>query len=118
MEITLKRIYEKPDPEDGYRVLVDRLWPRGVSKERAGLDCWLKEVAPSDALRTWFKHEPAKWPEFQSRYEAELQDHVPLLKQLLETVPGERITLLYAARDEKHNQAVVLQSTLQQLTCI
>ena len=106
--IKTKRVYEVKDSSDGYRVLVDRLWPRGVSKERASVDLWLKEVAPSNELRKWFNHDPAKWSEFQKRYRAELKDNAALgeLKKL--AAKHKNLTLLYGAHDQKHNQAVVL----------
>jgi uncharacterized protein YeaO (DUF488 family) len=112
MEVRLKRVYEEPAREDGTRILVDRLWPRGLSKEKARIDLWLKDVAPSTELRKWFAHDPAKWPEFKTRYRAELrhnQEQVALLKQALAKGPA---TLLYGAKDEEHNEAVVLQTLL------
>jgi len=110
----LKRIYDASLPADGYRVLVDRLWPRGVSKEKARIDLWLKEVAPSDALRKWFGHDPERWEEFQKRYGVELQKEIGLAKQLklLEKQHG-TVTLVFSARDEQHNQAVALRAFLQ-----
>jgi len=110
--IKLKRVYEAPAKADGTRILVDRLWPRGLSKEKAHVDLWLKEVAPSTELRTWFAHDPAKWAEFQTRYHAELKqnpDQIALLKQALAKGPA---TLLYGAKDEEHNEAIVLQKLL------
>lgn len=112
MKIAIKRVYEQPLPGDGYRVLVDRLWPRGVSKDAAKLDVWLKEVGPSNELRKWFNHDPAKYAEFKTRYEKELADnpaYAELKKIMLE---HETVTLLYSARDETHNQAVVLKACL------
>lgn len=108
MAVHIKRIYEDPAREDGYRVLVDRIWPRGVSKQSAKLDEWLKEVAPSTELRRWFGHEEPKWKEFQSRYRAELDNNpsVELLRRILDE--HEVVTLLYGARNEAENQAVVL----------
>ena len=111
--ITIKRIYEPYDKDDGFRILVDRLWPRGVSKEKAHLDLWLKEIAPSTELRTWFNHDPEKWIEFEKRYKAELKDHRALIQQILEQSIEKRVTLLYAAHDEKHNEAVVLEKYLK-----
>lgn len=106
--LAIKRIYEPPDDGDGLRVLVDRLWPRGVSKEAAALDMWLKEVAPSTELRTWFGHEPGRFEEFSARYRAELEDN-PALDRLLDAARGaEAVTLLYAARDSQRNHAAVL----------
>jgi len=110
--IRLKRVYEAPTKSDGTRILVDRLWPRGLTKEKARVDLWLKEVAPSNELRKWFAHDPAKWPEFKTRYKAELKHNGPqltLLKQALTRGPA---TLLYGAKDTEHNEAVVLQQLL------
>jgi uncharacterized protein YeaO (DUF488 family) len=115
-QIRLKRIYEEPAAEDGQRILVERLWPRGLSKERARLDLWLKEVAPSDALRRWFAHDPQKFAEFRLRYERELQSGAAAtaFEQLLALARQGPLTLLYAARDEQHNNAVVLRDLLLQ----
>lgn len=114
--IQTKRIYSAPAPTDGYRVLVDRLWPRGVSKERAHLDLWLKEVAPSPDLRRWFGHVPDRFDAFAERYRREL-DANPAWTQLKNIVAQHRVvTLLYAAKDEKHNEAVVLQDRLTTCT--
>ena len=113
--IKLKRIYEEPAPDDGARVLVDRLWPRGVSKERARLDAWMKEIAPSTELRKWFAHDPEKWKDFQQKYRRELREHEDLLDGLrgLERERG-TLTLLYGAKDERRNEAVVLMRLLSQ----
>ncbi len=110
---TLKRIYDEPSPQDGFRVLVERLWPRGLSKERAQLDLWLKDVAPSPALRKWFNHVPAKWVQFQKRYAAELKDKKEAIKLLKEKAKEGMVTLLYAARDTEHNGALALQRFLE-----
>ncbi len=108
-EVCLKRAYEPPGPADGMRVLVDRLWPRGVKKSEAAIDVWLKEVAPSTALRQWFGHDPGKWDEFQKRYRAELS-HSAALKELRELVArNRRTTLVFGASDADHNNAVVLR---------
>jgi len=112
MPVRTKRIYEDPDPEDGTRVLVDRLWPRGVSKEEAQLDGWMQEVAPSDDLREWFDHDPDRWDEFSERYRDELDDRSELVDRLLECAQSGTLTLLYAAADEEHNNAVVLADYL------
>ena len=109
--IQIKRVYEEAEPSDGYRALVDRLWPRGLTKEKAAVDLWLKDVAPSGDLRKWFHHEEANWFEFRRRYEAEL-DQNPAVAQLREAIAGGPATLLYGARDERHNQAVVLAEYL------
>lgn len=111
MVVKIKRVYEPASESDGQRILVDRLWPRGLSRAKAGVDHWLKEVAPSDELRRWFGHEPEKWPEFERRYRAELKDN-PALAELRELARKGRITLVYGARDEEHNQAVVLARVL------
>lgn len=112
-DIRLKRAYEAPAKEDGTRVLIDRLWPRGVSKQTARIDHWFRELAPSTALRQWFGHDPDRWPQFQRRYKLELKhDGEQQLAQLRAlAVPGP-LTLVYAARDTKHNDAVVLRQVL------
>jgi len=113
--LRIKRIYDKPEPSDGYRVLVDRLWPRGLSKERAALDEWLKEIAPSPTLRTWFGHEPARFAEFKARYKAELSAN-PAVEQISHLLhQHQTVTLLYGARDPKHNHTIVLQEYVSKL---
>ena len=112
MDIRIKRVYEPPAPDDGFRVLVDRLWPRGLRKDAAALDAWRKDVAPSDALRRWFGHDVARWPEFRRRYVAELRDKGEALEALRALARERRLTLLFAARDEAHNDAVVLREVL------
>jgi uncharacterized protein YeaO (DUF488 family) len=112
MPVHTKRVYEDPNPEDGTRVLVDRLWPRGVSKEEAHLDDWIKAIAPSDDLREWFDHDPNRWNEFANRYRSELDDRPEQVQELLEYARSGTFTLLYAATDEKHNNAVVLANYL------
>ncbi len=111
--IQLKRVYEKPSRADGFRVLVDRLWPRGLTKQRAAVQLWLKDVAPSTELRKWFGHDPAKWKEFQVRYRHELGDKQDALKLLKEKSQTQTVTLLYGARDELHNEATVLKGILE-----
>ncbi|HJT23201.1 MAG TPA: DUF488 domain-containing protein [bacterium] len=111
--IRLKRVYLPAKKEDGQRFLVDRLWPRGVKKEKAKLTGWIREIAPSDALRKWFGHDPARWPEFQKRYRKELSAQAVFLKPLLEAARKGKVTLLFAAKDEEHNNAVVLKSYLE-----
>ena len=111
-DIRLKRAYEPPSPEDGTRVLVDRLWPRGVRKAEAVIDCWLKEIAPSSELRRWFGHDPSRWEEFRRRYRAELSSRPELLNRLRALAEQGTLTLVYAARDEDHNQAVALRGML------
>ena len=110
--IQLKRVYEKPSRKDGLRVLVDRLWPRGLTKERAAVDLWLKDVAPSTELRQWFGHDPARWKEFQSRYQLELKEKKDALTLLKQKGKDHTLTLLYGARDEEHNEALVLKKIL------
>ena len=112
MLVAIKRFYEPAETADGYRILVDRLWPRGVKKEAAQIDLWLKEVAPSTELRTWFHKDTSQWTAFTKKYQAELKDNPALkeLKQLLKE--HKKITLLYTAKDEKHNHALVLAQLL------
>lgn len=114
-EIRTKRIYEDPEPTDGYRVLVDRLWPRGVAKEDAELDDWCKELAPSDELREWFDHDPDRWEAFRERYREELEQMTDRCRELLDDAGDESLTLLYAAKDTDHNNALVLKSSLKTL---
>jgi uncharacterized protein YeaO (DUF488 family) len=111
--IRVKRIYEPASPHDGRRILVDRLWPRGVSKAEARIDDWLKEVAPSNQLRRWFGHDPAKWAEFERRYHGELAAKPETLAPLLDAARAGTVTLVYSARDTEHNQAVALQHELE-----
>ncbi len=113
--IRIKRIYDPPAAEDGRRVLVDRLWSRGVAKDAARIDEWLKEIAPSDELRKWFGHDPARWEEFRKRYRYELASHGELLVRLRCEARKGAITLLFAAKDPERNNAVVLQKVLQHL---
>lgn len=108
MNINIKRVYEKPDKEDGYRILVDRLWPRGLTKEKANVDLWLKEIAPSTGLRKWFGHEPAKWNDFKKKYVAELNENKESVSVLKEKMKKGTVTLLYGAKDREHNEALVL----------
>lgn len=114
VRVAIKRVYEEPGEGDGMRVLVDRLWPRGLSKERAHVDLWLKEIAPSNELRTWYHHDPAKFDEFRSRYEAELTSGPAhdALARLRELVQQQRVTLVFAARDTEHANATVLRELL------
>ena len=107
-----KRVYDAIQRSDGPRFLVERLWPRGVKKEKLKLDAWLKEVAPSDGLRRWFGHDPAKWDEFQRRYRAELDENPNAWKQLLDVARQGNVTLLYSASDTEHNNAIVLKDYL------
>lgn len=112
--INTKRLYEQPSNQDGWRVLVDRIWPRGVTKQSMKVDVWFKEIAPSNELRRWFAHTPEKWPEFQKRYRAELAQKKDLLTTLKEMEKEHgTVTLLFGAKDEQHNQAVALAQILK-----
>lgn len=109
MKIKIKRVYEKPAKEDGIRILVDRLWPRGLTKEKAGIDLWLKEIAPSTELRKWFRHDPDKWLEFEKRYRYELKKNEEQVSLLKDQMKKGMVTLVYGAKDEEHNEALVLK---------
>ncbi len=111
--IRLKRVYDLEGTSEGRRFLVERLWPRGIKKENLHMDAWLKDVAPSQALRQWFGHDPAKWEEFQRRYRAELESHPEAWRPILEAARQGEVTLLYSARDTEHNNAIVLKEFLQ-----
>jgi len=112
--IKIKRIYEQPAKEDGFRILVDRLWPRGISKDRAKIDLWLREIGPSDDLRDWFSHDPKKWQGFKKKYEAELNAKEELVNGIKQAEKDHgTVTLLYSAKDEEHNQAVALSIFLK-----
>ncbi len=113
MSIAIKRAYEEPAEDDGYRVLVERLWPRGMKKEAVPLDQWAKELAPSTALRKWFGHEPARWDGFRHRYAGELDALAEYWQPLAERSARHRVTLIYSARDEEHNGAIVLRDYMQ-----
>ncbi|MGX5820342.1 DUF488 domain-containing protein [Chitinophaga lutea] len=110
--IRLKRIYEPYESADGFRILVDRLWPRGVKKEDAHIDLWAKEVAPSTELRKWFHHDVAAWKEFEKRYKTELKSSAALSELIEKIRQHKKVTLLYSARDEEHNQAIVLRDKI------
>ena len=110
--VRAKRAYEAADAADGTRILVDRLWPRGISKQEAALDEWMKDIAPSTALRQWFAHEPSRWAEFQRRYKAELRAHAAELERLRDIAAKGALTRVYGARDEERNDAVVLRDVL------
>jgi uncharacterized protein YeaO (DUF488 family) len=114
-KLKLKRVYETPHKDDGTRILVDRLWPRGLTKEKAKVDLWLKEIAPSTELRKWFGHDPKKWRSFCERYETELKDHPDELKLLKSKVKEGTVTLIYGARDQEHNEALVLKQFLERM---
>ncbi len=114
LPIRLKRVYDPPEDGDGYRVLVERLWPRGVTKERAHVDLWLKDAGASPALRTWFGHDPARWEEFRKRYSGEIRGRPGVIGELRDLLAREgTVTFLYAARDEEHNNAVALKEFLE-----
>ena len=115
LKIRTKRIYEPAEPADGYRLLVDRLWPRGISKQRASLDAWMKEAGPSAELRRWFGHDVSRWLEFKRRYGAELDSRQDLMAEILALANAGPVTLLYSARDTDHNQAVALAEYLTAL---
>jgi uncharacterized protein YeaO (DUF488 family) len=112
MKLAIRRVYEPAERSDGARVLVDRVWPRGVTKDEARLTLWLRDVAPSTELRRWFGHDPDRWPEFRKRYRAELADNSVALQPLRELMKAGPVTLVYGAKDEAHNQAVVLAEWL------
>jgi len=114
MQIAAKRAYEPRTPDDGFRILVDRLWPRGLNKEKAHIDLWLKDVAPSTELRKWFAHDPAKWQEFNRRYRTELTQHGEQISLLREHADKGPVTLVYGAKDKEHNNAVVLMQLLNE----
>jgi len=112
--IKIKRVYDKYEKEDGYRILVDRLWPRGLSKNKARVDLWLKEIAPSDKLRKWFSHDPKKWGNFRNRYENELKSKSAMIRKIKQIEKVKKtVTLLFSAKDERRNNAIVLQKILQ-----
>jgi uncharacterized protein YeaO (DUF488 family) len=113
MNVRIKRVYEEPNEADGTRILVDRLWPRGLTKEKAKIDLWLKDVAPSTELRKWFAHDAAKWTEFRTRYRKELKSNTEQLSRLKQEAASGTVTLVYGARDEEHNEAVILQRLLK-----
>lgn len=108
MTIDIKRVYNEARESDGFRILVDRLWPRGLNKERANVDLWLKDIAPSEELRKWFSHDPAKWDEFKQRYFQELDHKKELVSIIIQKVREGKVTLLYAAKEEKFNNGMAL----------
>ncbi len=112
LDVRLKRAYERPSSRDGVRILVDRLWPRGLHREGAAIERWMKDIAPSSELRRWFGHDPARWEEFAGRYRVELAGNSSLVDELRGIASRRPLTLVYAARDEEHNQAVVLREVL------
>ena len=112
MKIKIKRVYEEPAKDDGMRILVDRLWPRGLTKQKADIDLWLKDIAPSTELRKWFGHDPEKWKEFRKRYNEELKKNTEQIEILKEHLKKGIVTLVYGAKDEEHNEALVLKESL------
>lgn len=112
-KVRLKRVYDEPSEDDGARILVERLWPRGMTKDRAAIDLWLKEIAPSPELRRWFGHDPAKWGEFQRRYRAELEANEEAVRTLCDWIRKGPVTLVYAAKDEERNSAALLKAYLE-----
>ena len=112
--IQIKRVYDPPGPEDGKRILVDRLWPRGIKKEKLKMDEWLKEIAPSDKLRKWFSHDPKKYEEFKKRYAGELEEKSEILKRIKNEAKKGKVTILFSAKDAEHNNATVLKNLLDQ----
>jgi uncharacterized protein YeaO (DUF488 family) len=115
MSLKIKRVYDHPSAEDGMRILVDRLWPRGLTKEKAAVDLWLKDIAPSTELRKWFAHDPAKWEEFRKRYLAELKANKEAVTALKQQLKKGNVTLVYGARDQEHNEAEVLLESIKHL---
>jgi uncharacterized protein YeaO (DUF488 family) len=113
MSIDLKRAYDLPAKSDGRRILVDRIWPRGITRTDLRIDAWLKDLAPSDGLRRWFGHDPRKWGEFKKRYADEIAQHVDALEQLVEIAKGSHVTLVFGAKDTEHNNAVALKEELE-----
>jgi uncharacterized protein YeaO (DUF488 family) len=115
MSVKVKRVYDEPAQSDGYRVLVDRLWPRGMKKSKAQIDEWLREIAPSTGLRKWYKHDPSKWEQFKKRYAAELEEHRDQVAKLAGEARKQSVTLLFSARDTAHNNALALKEYVEKL---
>lgn len=113
MELKLKRAYEEPSADDGYRILVDRVWPRGLTKQQLAVDLWLRGIAPSTDLRKWFGHDPSRWEEFRHRYQEELAEKQDLLAEILQRAKQGPVTLVYGAKDEARNQAVVIKEIVE-----
>jgi len=114
IDVRTRRVYDPPRADDGYRVLIDRVWPRGVARTRANLDDWMRDIAPSTELRQWFNHDPARFKQFRTRYRRELRDHASQLDELQRRASEGPVTLLYSARDQEHNNAVVLAELLRE----
>jgi len=115
MKISIKRVYDQPDPKDGMRILVDRLWPRGLSKERAKIDLWLKSVAPSDELRKWYQHDLQKWPEFKKRYFVELDANKDAVNELAGHLKAGKVSFLYSAKETQYNNAAALKEYIDKI---
>jgi len=113
MAIKIKRIYQEPEVNDGFRILVDRLWPRGLTKQKAKVDLWMKEIAPSNELRQWFHHDPTQWSEFKNRYFKELELKQDIIKIILEKIHNQDITLLFSAKNEEFNNAIALKEYIE-----
>lgn len=116
LNIKLKQVYEPPLPSDGVRILVERLWPRGMSKDKAQLDHWVKELAPSTELRKWYAHDVEKWPAFKAKYIQELKDNPDAVRNLYQICKGKTVTFVFAARDKQHNSAVLLKEFMKHCT--
>jgi len=112
--IKVKRIYDRPSKDDGYRVLVDRLWPRGLTKEKAKIDLWVKEIAPSDSLRKWYSHDPRKWERFREKYSQELEARQDVVNLIIHKMKEEDVTLLYSSKEDKFNNAMALKAWLEE----
>ncbi|MCE5185303.1 MAG: DUF488 domain-containing protein [Planctomycetaceae bacterium] len=117
MQIAIKRAYDKPSAADGHRILIDRIWPRGISKKDAAIDEWVKDLAPSSQLRKWFGHQPEKWPEFKKRYFKELDSNKEQAQAICRTVKKQHVTFVYGAREERFNNAVALKEYLEKKVC-
>ena len=115
MKIKIKRVYDEPEPGDGVRILVERLWPRGLSKKDAHMDIWLKDIAPSTELRKWFSHDPAKWEEFRGRYFKELNKNREAVKELLDITEGSDVTFVYGSKEKEYNSAAALKDYIENL---
>ena len=113
MTISIKRIYDTPSAQDGYRVLVDQLWPRGLKKEDARIDSWVKEIAPTKELRKWYSHDPEKWPEFKRRYFEELDGHTELVNEFIEVIKERKVTFLFSSKELKLNNALALKEYIE-----
>ncbi|MDA8098891.1 MAG: DUF488 domain-containing protein [Nitrospiraceae bacterium] len=111
--IRIKRVYDPPSPDDGMRILIDRLWPRGLSKAAAHIDAWIRDAAPSTELRMWFHHDPARWPEFRKRFTAELREHEEAVEAIVEAARKGTVTFVYSSKEEEHNNAAALKEFIE-----